>query len=187
LVKDYRWRGDGISLFLLTKPDLISLGFAADSSVAITWDGACTATMSAKDLKVTQQLLVGHSLEAAELQDNACRVVRYALSCFLRGDLEAARKVFSPDETPSAQSLTTARHNRVKSLVGIILVVSILVMFLVMPLFEPSAKEKELHHIGAGAYYFLIVPAVGFLVAMTAIAIALRVTRGRTARSDGSP
>ena len=105
LVQDYKWRADGITLF------------AAGSRVTITWDGACTATMSAKGLKVTRQLLVGRSVEAAELQDNACRVVRYALNCFLRGDLEAARKVLSPDETPSAQSLTTARHNRVKSLV----------------------------------------------------------------------
>ncbi|MDO8683661.1 MAG: sigma-70 family RNA polymerase sigma factor [Armatimonadota bacterium] len=177
LVRDYRWRTDGITLLLPAKPDLVSLEFAAGSRVTITWDGACAATMSAKYLKVTRQLLVGRSVEAAELQDNACRVVRYALNCFLRGDLEAARKVFSPDETPSAQSLTTARHNRVKSLVGVILGISTLVMFLVMPLFEPSEKEKELHHIGVGAYYYLIVPAVGFLVAILAMAITLRRTR----------
>jgi len=154
------------------------------SKVAITWDGACTATMSAKGLKITRQLLVGRSVEAAELQDNACRVVRYALNCFLRGDLEAARKVLSPDGTPSAQSLTTARHNRVKSLVGVWLMFVVLAMFLVMPLFEPSEKEKELHHC-VGAYYILIVMAAGFLVAMLAMAITLRRTRRRTARSDG--
>jgi uncharacterized integral membrane protein len=141
--------------------------------------------MSARDRKATRQLLVGRSVEAAELQDNACRVVRYALNCFLRGDLEAARKVFSPDETPSAQSLTIARHNRVKALVGIILMVSSLAMLLVMPFFEPTQREKELHHIRASAHYPLIVSAVGFLVATIVMAITLRNTRRGTARSDG--
>ncbi|MCE5323293.1 sigma-70 family RNA polymerase sigma factor [bacterium] len=165
LVNDYRWRGDGITLFA-----------GGSKRVIITWDGACTATMSAKDLKFTRQLLIGRSVEAAELQDNACRVVRYALNCFLRGDLEAMRRVLSLDEAPSAQSLTTARHNRVKSLVGVILGISTLAMFLVIPLFEPSEKEKELHHV-AGAYYILIVPAVGFLVAIIVMTITLRRTR----------
>ena len=182
LVQDYRWRADGITLLLNIGG--LPLGKAAASRVTITWDGACTATMSARDLKATRQLLVGRSVEAAELQDNACRVVRYALNCFLRGDLEAARKVFSPDETPSAQSLTAARHNRVKSLVGVILGITCIVMFLVMPFFEPSEKEKELHHV-AGAYPILIVAAVGFLVAIIVMAITLRRTRRRTARSDG--
>lgn len=175
LVQDYRWRTDGITLLL--NMGGLPLGKTAASRVTITWDGACTATMSARDLKATRQLLVGRSVEAAELQDNACRVVRYALNCFLRGDLEAARKVFSPGGTPSAQSLTTARHNRVKALVGIILMIATLLMFLVMPFFEPSEKEKELHHIGADAYYFLVVPAAGFLVAIIAMAITLRRTR----------
>ena len=166
LVNDYRWRADGITLFA---------GYS--KRVTITWDGTCIANMSAKDLKTTRKLFVGSSVEAAELQDNACRVVRYALNCFLRGDLEAACKVFSPNETPSAQSSTNIRHNRVKALVGIILGISTLVMFLVMPLFEPSEKEKELHHIGASAYYPLIVPAVGFLVAIIIMAITLRNTR----------
>jgi len=182
LVQDYRWRADGITLLLNIGG--LPLGKAAASRVTITWDGVCTATMSARDLKATRQLLVGRSVEAAELQDNACRVVRYALNCFLRGDLEAARKVFSPGGTPSAQSLTVARHNRVKSLVGVWLMMVCIVMLLVMPLLEPSEKEKELHHC-VGAYYALIVAAAGFLVAMLAMAITLRVTRRRTARSDG--
>jgi len=178
LVQDYRWRADGITLLLNIGG--LPLGKAAASRVTITWDGACTATMSAKDLKGTRGLLlVGRSVEAAELQDNACRVVRYALNCFLRGDLEAARKVFYPDETPSAQSLTAARHNRVKSLVGVWLGIVCIVMFLVMPLFEPSEKAKRLHHVGVGAYYILIVPAAGFLVAILAMAITLRNTRRR--------
>ena len=175
LVQDYRWRADGITLLLNIGG--LPLGKAAASRVTITWDGACTATMSARDLKATRQLLVGRSVEAAELQDNACRVVRYALNCFLRGDLEAARKVFSPDETPSAQSLTTARHNRVKSLVGVWLMMVCIVMLLVVRLFEPSEKEKELHHFGVGAYYILIVPAAGFLVAIIVMAITLYITR----------
>ncbi|MCE5200490.1 MAG: RNA polymerase sigma factor [Armatimonadota bacterium] len=166
LVNDFRWRSDGIILFA-----------GASKRVTITWDGTCTATMSAKDLKSIRKLFVDPSVEAAELQDNACRVVRYALNCFLRGDLEAARKVFIPKETPSAQSLTADRHNRVKSLVGIILGISTIVMFLVMPFFEPSEKEKELHHIGASAYYPLIMMAAGFLVAMIVMAITLRRTR----------
>ncbi len=160
LVQDYKWRADGITLF------------AAGSRVTITWDGACTATMSAKDLKVTRQLLAGRSVEAAQLQDNACRVVRYALNCFLRGDSEAARKVLSLDETPSAQSLTTARHNRVKSIV----LVWLMMFCLVMLLLAPSPKEKALHH-WAGAYYGLIVMAAGFLVAIIVLAITLRRTR----------
>ena len=176
LVGDYKWLTDGISLLIPLKPDLVSLEFTG-SRVTITWDGAFTATMSARNLKFARQLLTGRSVEAAELQDNACRAVRFAMNCFLRGDLEAARKVLSADETPSAQSLTAARHNRVKSLVGIILGTSTLVMLLVMPFFEPSEKEKELHHIGVDAYYFLIVPAVGFLVAMIVLAITLYITR----------
>ncbi|MEN6355861.1 MAG: RNA polymerase sigma factor [Armatimonadota bacterium] len=170
LVVDYKWRADGITLF------------AGGSRVTITWDGACTATMTAKELKVTRQLSVGRSFEAVELQDNACRVVRYALNCFLRGDSEAARKVFIPDETPSVQSITTARHNRVKSLVGVWLMTVTLAMFLVMPFFEPSEKQKELHHFGVGTYCIMIMPAVGFLVAILAIAITLR----RTRRQDSS-
>jgi hypothetical protein len=128
--------------------------------------------MSAKDLKVTRQLLVGRSVEAAELQDNACRVVRYALNCFLRGDLEAARKVLSPDETPSAQSLTTARQNRVKSLVIVFLMLGCLVMLLL----ALSVKDKDFHH-WEGAYYCLIVMAAVFLVAMIVMAITLYITR----------
>ena len=57
-------------------------------------------------------------------------------------------------------------------------------VLLVMLLLAPSPKEKELHH-WEGAYYGLIVAAAGFLVAMLAMAITLRVTRRRTARSDG--
>ena len=154
LVEDYRWRADGITLFA---------GFS--KRVTITWDGACTATMSAKDLNGTRQLLlVGHSVEAAELQDNACRVVRYALNCFLRGDSEAARKVFSPDGTPSAQSSTTARHNRIKSLAGVWLMLVTFAMFFVM-------------HLGLGVYYILIVLVVGYLVAIIVMAITLHATR----------
>jgi hypothetical protein len=166
LVNDYKWRADGITLFA-----------GGSKRVTITWDGACTATMSAKDLKVTRKIFVGPSVEAAELQDNACRVVRYALNCFLRGDLEAVRKVLSVDET-TPQSLATARHNRVKSLVAVILGMSTIVMFLVMRFVESSEKvETELHHFGVGGYYFLIVPAVGFLVAIIVVAITLRNTR----------
>lgn len=168
LVRDYRWRGDGITLFA---------GYS--ERVTITWDGTCTATMSAKDLKVTRQYF-GRSFEAAELQDNACRVARYALNCFLRGDLEAVRKVLSLDEAPSAQSLATAGHNRIKSLVMVFL----LIVTIVMLLLAPSPKEKELHH-WVGAYYGLILMAAGFLVAMLMMAITLRNTRRRTARSDG--
>jgi RNA polymerase sigma-70 factor (ECF subfamily) len=179
LVQDYRWRADGITLLL----PYILIGAippkTAGSKVAITWDGNCTAMMNAKDLKVARQLLVGRSVEAAELQDNACRVVRYALNCFLRGDSEAARKVLSPDGT-FVKSPTRVRHDRVKSLVGVFLGFVILAMMLL----APSAKEKELHH-WVGAYYALIVAAAGFLVAMLAMAITLRVTRRRTARSDG--
>ncbi|MCE5313391.1 MAG: RNA polymerase sigma factor [Armatimonadota bacterium] len=166
LVNDYRWRGDGITLFA-----------GGSKRVTITWDGACTATMSAKDLKVTRQLLAGGSVEAAELQDNACRLVRYALNCFLRGDSEAVRRVLSLDEAPSAQSLIAARHHRVKSLVGVWLMMLCVVMFLVMPFFEPSEKEKELHHIAVSAYYPMIMAAAGFLVAILFMAIALRRTR----------
>lgn len=165
LVQDYRWHADGITLF------------AAGSRVTITWDGNCTAMMSAKKLKTTRQLLAGRSVEAAELQNNACRVVRYALNCFLRGDSEAARKLLSPYEISSAQSLTTARHNRVKSFVGVWLMFVTIVMLLVIPLFEPSAKEKELHHFGVGVYYILIVPVAGFLVAILVMAITLYITR----------
>jgi RNA polymerase sigma-70 factor (ECF subfamily) len=157
LVQDYKWRADGITLF------------AARSRVTITWDGACTATMSAKDLKdIRQQLFVGRSAEAAELQDDACRVVRYALHCFLRGDAEAARNVLSHDITASAQSL------RVISLVVIYLM---LVSFVAL-LLAPSAKEKALHHWG-GAYHAMIVWAVGCLVAFIFMAIALYYTRRR--------
>ncbi|MEN6355860.1 MAG: RNA polymerase sigma factor [Armatimonadota bacterium] len=166
LVQDYKWRADGITLF------------AGGSKAAITWDGACTAMMSAKDLKVARQLL-GRSVEAAELQDDACRAVRFALNCFLRGDLEAAREVLS-HEIPSAQNLTAARHNRVKSLVCVWLMVVTIVMLLVITLVsrlvETSEKVKELYHV-AGAYYFLLVPAVGFIVAILAVAITLRRTR----------
>jgi len=165
LVGGYKWCENGITLF-----------DGVGSRITITWDGACTATMSAKHLKVTRQLFVGRSVEAAQLQDNACRVVRYALNCFLRGDLEAARKVFSPDKTPSAQSLTTARQNRVKSVVIVFLMLGCLVMLLL----ALSVKDKDF-----GAYYILIVAAVSFLVAMLAMAITLRNTRRRTARSDG--
>jgi hypothetical protein len=166
LVQDYRWRADGITLF-----------DGAGSRITITWDGDCTATMCAKQLKVNRQLLVGRSVEAVELQTNACRVVRYALNCFLRGDSEAVRKVLSPYGTPSAQSLTTARHNRVKSFVGVWLMFVTIVMLLMIPFFEPSEKEKELHHFGAGVYYILIVPAVGFLVAIIVMAINVHITR----------
>ena len=165
LVGGYTWRADGITLF-----------DGVGSRITITWDGACTATMSAKHLKVTRQLFVGRCVEAAELQDNACRVVRFALNCFLRGDLEAARKVLSPDKTPSARSLTTARQNRVKSLVIVFLMLGCLVMLLL----ALSVKDKDF-----GAYYILIVAAVSFLVAMLAMAITLRRTAARTALFDG--
>lgn len=52
-----------------------------------------------------------------------------------------------------------------------------IVMLLVVRLFEPSEKEKELHHFGVGAYYILIVPAAGFLVAIIVMAITLYITR----------
>ena len=157
LVGDYKWCENGITLF-----------DGVGSRITITWDGACTATMSAKHLKVTRQLFVGRCVEAAELQDNACRVVRYALNCFLRGDSEAARKVLSPDETPLAQSLTTARQNRVKSRIIVFLMLGCLVMLLL----ALSVKDKDF-----GAYYILIVAAVSFLVAILAMAITLRRTR----------
>jgi len=169
LVQDYRWCAEGITLF------------AAGSRITITWDGACTAMINAKDLKVARQLVVGRSVEAEELQDDACRVVRYALNCFLRGDTEAACKVLSPCEIPPAQSLTTARHNRVKSLVMLFLGIVCIVMLLL----APSGKEKQLHH-WAGAYYSLIIMAAGFLVAIVAMAITLHITRRRTVRSDGN-
>ena len=171
LVHDYKWRADGITLF----------AGGSRRRVTITWDGACTATMSAKDLKVTRQLLVGRSIEAAQLQDNACRVVRYALNCFLRGDLEAARRVLSLDETPSAQSLTATRHNRVKSLV----LIWIMMLCLVMLLLAPSVKEKELHH-WEGAYYGSIVMAAGFLVAMIAMAITLHISKRQNRSTQDS-
>ncbi len=169
LVQDYRWRADGITLF------------SAGSRITITWDGSCSAIISAKDMKIARQLLIGRSVEAVELQDDACRVVRYALNCFLRGDSETARKVLCPYETPLAQSSTTARHNRVKSLV----LIWISMLCLVMLLLAPSVKEKELNH-WEGAHYGLIVMAAGFLVAMLAMAITLHITRRRTTHPDGN-
>lgn len=184
LVQDYKWRADGITLLIpsmriYTLAGATPPSMTAGSKVAITWDGNCTATMSVKDLKVAQQILVGRSVEAAELQDNACRVVRYALNRFLRGDLEAARKVFSPDGT-FAKNPTSVRHNRVKSLVGVWL----MIVTFVMLHSAPSAKEKALRHM-AGAYYALIVMAVGVLVAILAMAITLRATRRRNDSARG--
>ena len=183
LVQDYKWRADGITLLIPAMPIWTLPGatppiVTAGSKMAITWDGDCTAMMSAKDMKVTRQLLVGRSVEAAELQDNARRVVRFALNCFLRGDLEAARKVLSPDGT-FAKSPTGVRHNRAKSLAGVLLGIAWLGFWLLVP----SAKDLKLHH-RAGAYYGLIVMAAGVLLAMLVMAITLRNTRRKTARSD---
>ena len=94
------------------------------------------------------------------------------MNCFLRGDLEAARRVLSPSKTPSAKRLTTARQNRVKSRIIVFLMLGCLVMLLL----ALSVKDKDFHH-WEGAYYGLIVAAAGFLVAMIVMAITLYITR----------
>lgn len=94
LVVDYFLRGSGIRLMLpgMRLPILAVLGLT--SSVTISTDGTCTARVTPGDLKAIRQT-TGSNHDAQDLQAGVCRAVRYALKCFVRGDLEAARFVLT--------------------------------------------------------------------------------------------
>lgn len=162
LVRDYRFRVDGITLILsgMRASPLAVFGIATGgSTVTIHPDGTCTSTVSDADLKSTRQVMP--TAEAAQLQDQACQAIRYALSCFARGDTQAALDVlsFKPDQQ-AAQSPTAIRNHRVRQLIPVWFGIVALVQFT-----------------SHSAMVMIIAAVVGFLGAGLALAITLWVNK----------
>lgn len=162
LVRDYRFRGDAISLILLgmQKAPLAGFGIVAGgSTVTIQPDGACTATIADADLKSTRQIIP--TADAAQLQDQACRSIRYALSCFANGDAQAAIDALSVKiDRAALQSPSSARNERLKRLVT--------------PWFGTVVLVQFTSH---SAVVMIIASVVGFAVPMIAMAITLRINK----------
>lgn len=118
VVRDYRFRGDSIILVLASLGDttLTKPIFGACSEVVIASDGTCVAMINNRDLDIIRKVRPG--IDSAQLQDQVCRTTRYALSCFLNGNQEAARDVLSvkPDEAAHAQSRGSVMRRRIKGL-----------------------------------------------------------------------
>lgn len=167
IVRDYRFRGDAVSIMLTgMKPHkLAGLGLVAgDSEITISPDGACAARISHSDLKVARETVVPNAT-AEELQDEACRAIRYALSCFARGDAKAGLDVLSitTEGRARAQSPSSARNHRVKDLVTVWIGVVCVVEFTVRD-----------------AVLMIVTAVVGFAVAMLILAVNLYITRRQT-------
>lgn len=94
LVSGYSMQGSSIHMVLTSAGPTIQAILGLGSSVALTVDGTCTARLHPADLKMIRQTTGSHPI-ADDLQTTICRVVRYALSCFLQGDTEEARSVLT--------------------------------------------------------------------------------------------
>lgn len=167
--RDYRFRGDTISMMLTgVKPHRFAgLGLVAgDSEITISPDGACAARISESDLKAGRGI-VGPDIAAEELEADACRAIRYALSCFARGDAQAGLDSLSvTTEGPGrVWSQSSARNQWVKALVTVWMGIVCVVEFT-----APTAV------------LMIVAGVVGFAVAGLALAINLYITR-RQARS----
>lgn len=97
LVVDYFTDGSAIRLMLpgMRLPILAMLGLS--SSVTISADGSCTAHVTPGDLKAIRQM-TGWAAGAEDLQATVGRVVRYALICFVAGNLDAARSALTAQD-----------------------------------------------------------------------------------------
>ncbi len=167
IVRDYRFRGDSIILVLaalgdstLTKPI-----FGACSEVVIASDGTCVAMINDRDLDIIRKVRPG--IDSAQLQDQVCRTTRYALSCFLNGNQEAARDVLSvkPDEAAHAQSRGSVMRRRIKGLATSFMGAAVGAAFLVH-----------------SATLVIILAVGGMLAAICVMAVTLYITR----RQDSS-
>lgn len=90
LVVDYLTQSESFRLMVpgMRLPILAILGLT--SSITIGFDGACTARMTPDDLVMIRRL-TGSTATSDKLEETVCRVVRYALACFLRGEIHEAR------------------------------------------------------------------------------------------------
>lgn len=100
LVGDYFLHGDTIRLMSPGMRWRIRSVFGLGSSLTIGPDGNCAAHITPGDLRYIKQT-TGSTATAEDLQATVCRVVRYALRCFLQGDPGVARSVLTAqdDET----------------------------------------------------------------------------------------
>lgn len=94
LVSDYLVQGNTIHMVLTGARPTIRAILGLGSRIALDVDGTCTAHLHPADLNMVRQM-TGSNLTADDLQTTVCRVVRYALSCFLRGNAEAARSALT--------------------------------------------------------------------------------------------
>lgn len=167
IARDYRFRGDALSLSLFgMQPSPISVfGIVPSrSTVAIEPNGACSATISSADLEVVRRI-TRSAVHAEELQTNACRAVRYALGRFAEGQPQEALDFLSAklDQPVLPQSRHSARNHRVKMFTWVWLGVMAVVAFSVQ-----------------SAIVMIIASVVGFLGAGLALAITLWVNKRET-------
>jgi len=164
LVRDYRFRGDEITLsvFGMRKAPLAAFGIVpCGSELTIAPDGTCSATVCDADLAVLRQI-IRRDVEPSELQDKACQVVRYALSCFARGDAETWLDLLStiPAQSALIQSPASTRAHRVRLFIGVWFGIVALIQFTVH-----------------SAIVVIVAAVAGFAVAILALALNLYITR----------
>lgn len=167
LVRDYRFRDGAIilSLYGMRKAPLAVFGIVpGGSEVTITPDGACTATICEADLQAVRR--ISPNADSAQLQEQACQAIRYALNCFAAGDVQAAIDALSVKiDRAALQSPSSARNNRLRKLVTLWFGIVVLVQFT-----------------SHSAVVAIIATIVGFAVPMVAMAITLRINK-RESRS----
>ena len=122
LVRDYRFEGDTIRLWLFTmtsNPLVLYRITPGGSQITISQDKGCKAVISDADLRIIRQL-ANPSASADELEEQTCSTMKYALSLFAEGRIQEMYDMlsFSPDRS-SLQGTIRARNHKIKSLVPI--------------------------------------------------------------------
>ncbi len=142
LLKDCILRGDTI---FLIPPDIrvtpmVMFGRSTKSRIIIGSDGTCIATVSEGDLREVRQA-TGSNATEEDMESAVRRMVRYALSCFVRGELDAARLALmaKQDDSIFMEAPENARTFR------LLFLISIGSGFLALALFWAISRSAQMH------------------------------------------
>jgi RNA polymerase sigma-70 factor (ECF subfamily) len=122
LVRDYRFEGDTIRLWLFTMANnpLVLYGIIpGGSQITIRSDRECRAEISSADVRVIRQM-ADPSASANDLEEQTCSTMKCALGLFAEGRIQEVYDMlsFRPDRS-SLQGAISARNDKIKWLVPI--------------------------------------------------------------------
>ncbi|MEN6357133.1 MAG: sigma-70 family RNA polymerase sigma factor [Armatimonadota bacterium] len=143
-VRDYRFEGDTVclSLFSMSRNPLETIGIVPSrTQMTIGTDGVCTTTIS-----------------NADLAEQACHTIRYALSLFAEGRIQDVRDIFflSPDRS-SPRVAISIRNHRIIALINIWFGI----MFMVDQWAARSKTQQAIIHIPG-----LVIPLIALAITL---------------------